>query len=45
MKRKGETRGGEQKRELIKMIEDIQNEQILRFVRDLLISFKEKWGC
>lgn len=32
------------KEELVKMIEECENEQFLSFLYSLIISFKKKWG-
>lgn len=29
---------------IIKTVSEIENEKLLRFIYDLLISFKKKWG-
>lgn len=32
------------KEELVKMIEECENEQFLAFLYSMIISFKKKWG-
>ena len=34
----------ERKEKIIEMVEKIENEIYLKFIYDLLISFKKKWG-
>ncbi len=32
------------KKMIIEVIQEIRNEEFLKFIYDLLISFKKKWG-
>lgn len=32
------------KSEIIKMIDNIENEKVLCFIHNLIISFRKKWG-